>query len=292
MGTTRTTSATQTTRTTARALIRTAALSLALLVAAFGTEVATGGGTAAAAPGTTSPEALARARELSDQGRALHDRGEYSRAVDAFQAAYVLAPSPAILFNLGQAYRLKGDCDNAVLMYRAFLRSRSEPQLQDMARAHLGNVEKCASPAVSGRPTSAAGVAATPGTSAASTSGTDGESAPGRGLRRGGVVTAISGGVLLGLAGYFAYRAADANDEVEERYARGVKWRDLEALDSRGERDSMLATGLAVTGGVAVITGGVLYLVGWRQAERAQRSPTMSVAPTRGGGAVRLAWEF
>ena len=289
METTRTTSAT---RTTARTLARTVALFLTVLAAALGAEVVTGGATAAAAPGTTSPEALSRARELSDQGRALHDRGEYSGAVDAFQAAYVLAPSPAILFNLGQAYRLKGDCDNAVLMYRAFLRSRVEPQLQDIARAHLGNVEKCASSAVMGRPGSAAGAAATPGTSVTPTSRTDGESAPGRGLRRGGVVTAIGGGVLLGLAGYFAYRAADANDEVEERYERGVKWRDLEALDSRGERDNMLATGLAVTGGVAVLTGGVLYLVGWRQAERAERRPTMSVAPTRGGGAVRLAWEF
>lgn len=269
-------------------------LSLAMLGAALGADAMTGTAVATAAPGATSPEALAKARALAEEGRILHDRGEYGRAVDAFQAAYVLAPSPAILFNLGQAYRLKADCDNAVLMYRAFLRSRPEPQLQEIARAHLASVEKCASPAVMGRPgaKSAAGASVAGGGAAGTAASADGQSEAGRGLRRGGVVTAISGGVLLGLAGYFAYRAADANDEVEERYGRGERWRDLEDLDARGDRDNKLAIGFAVTGGVAVITGGVLYLVGWRQGERADRRPTMSVAPTRGGGAVRLAWDF
>jgi tetratricopeptide (TPR) repeat protein len=286
------TTATQTTRTTTKAiaLTRAVALSLTMLGAASAVESVTGSATAAAAPGATSQEAMAKARGLADQGRVLHDRGEYGRAVDSFQAAYVLAPSPALLFNLGQAYRLKGDCDNALLMYRAFLRSRPAPQLQDIARAHLGSVEKCASPEVMGRPAGA--TAATPATSAVTTSGSDRGREPGRALRRSGVITAISGGVLLGLAGYFAYRAADANDEVEERYGRGVKWRDLEELDASGDRDNKLATGLAVTGGVAVITGSVLYLVGWRQGERAERRPMMSFAPARGGGAVRLAWTF
>jgi tetratricopeptide (TPR) repeat protein len=284
------TTATQTTRTTtkAMALTRAVALSLTMLGTASAVESGTGRATAAAAPGATSPEAMAKARGLADQGRALHDRGEYGRAVDSFQAAYVLAPSPALLFNLGQAYRLKGDCDNALLMYRAFLRSRPAPQLQGIARTHLGSVEKCASPEVMGQPAGASAV--TPANSAVT--GSDREGEPGRALRRGGVITAISGGVLLGLAGYVAYRAADANDEVEERYGRGVKWRDLEELDASGERDNKLATGLAVTGGVAVITGSVLYLVGWRQGERAERRPMMSFAPARGGGAVRLAWNF
>jgi tetratricopeptide (TPR) repeat protein len=269
-----------------RTMTRTMVLTLAMLGAVFGA--------AAIAEPATSPEALAKARELSGQGRALHDRGEYSRAVDAFQAAYVLAPSPAILFNLGQAYRLKRDCDNAVLMYRAFLRSRPEEQLQQIAQTHLSSVEQCASPSVLGATPRAGGATSAGAGGATSTRlpGAGGELEPGRGLRRGGVITAIGGGVLLGMAGYFAYRAAEASDEVEERYGRGVKWRELEDLDARGDRDSKLATGLAVTGGVAVITGSVLYLVGWRQGERAERRPMMSLAPTRGGGAVRLAWDF
>lgn len=236
------------------------------------------------AQAATSPEALARARVLSDQGRMFHDRGEYGRAVDAFQAAYVLAPSPGILFNLGQAYRLKGDCDNAVLMYRGYLRSQPALQLQEIAKAHLSSVETCASSAVmTGKPEQVVVL---------SKSGTGGDVQPGRGLRRGGVVTAISGGALLGLAGYFAYRAADVSDEVEQRYGRGEKWRDLEDLDDRGDRYGKLATGLAVTGGVAVITGGVLYLMGWRQGERNERTPALSISPVRSGGAVRFAWEF
>jgi hypothetical protein len=293
---TRTTTATQPPRTaklprTVRRP-RTAALSLAMLGAAFGSATMTGTvAVATAAPGSTSPEALARARALADEGRALHDRGEYGRAVAAFQTAYVLAPSPALLFNLGQAYRLKRDCDNAALMYRAFLRTRPEPQLQEVARAHLASVEQCMSPAASEKPALIAGAATSVVASAAGTRSA-GEREPGRGLRRGGAITAIGGGVLLGLAGYFAYRAGDANDQVEQRYGSGVKWRELEALDARGQRDDTVATGLAFTGGVAVITGGVLYLIGRRQGERAERQPALSLAPTRGGGAVRLAWTF
>jgi tetratricopeptide (TPR) repeat protein len=252
--------------------MRTLLFSLLLLVAAAGGVRSS----AQAAPGTVTPptpEALERARALSDQGRAFHDRGEYGRAVDAYQEAYVLAPSPGILFNLGQAYRLKGDCTNAGLMYRAFLRSRPAPEHQQVAEGHLATVDRCAGP-----------------TSVVTTSGEP--ERPGRGLRQGGVITAIAGGALLGTAGYFAYRAADASDEVEDRYNRGEPWRNLESRDADGRRDNRLAIGLAITGGAAVVTGGVLYFLGWRQAEQAGARPALTLAPAPRGGTVRLAWGF
>lgn len=253
------------------------ALFLAALVgfAGFVGLAAFGAKPAAAAPPPT-PEALQRARTLAEQGRVLHDRGEYRRAVDAYQEAYVLAPSPALLFNLGQAYRLGGDCDNATLMYRNFLRSNPPTQHRQVASAHLATVERCASPEGSQFRAGALLV----------------DRSPGRGLRQGGVITAVSGGALLALAGYFAYRADDASDEVEERYGRGERWRDLQDLDERGRRDSQLATGFAIAGGAAVVTGGVLYLVGWRQAERAEGRPNVAITPSARGTAVRLAWDF
>ncbi len=225
---------------------------------------------AAAAPPPPTPEALERARTLSNQGRAFHDRGEYGRAVDAYEEAYVLAPSPGILFNLGQAYRLKGDCVNAALMYRAFLRTNPPAQHQEVAAAHLASVERC---------------------DATTTAGATTPERPGRGLRQGGVITAIGGGVLLGAAGYFAYRAADIDDEVEARYNRGERWRELESLDSDGRRDNKLAIGFAVSGGVAAVTGGVLYFLGWRAGTR-EAPPRLTLAPAAGGGSMRLAWDF
>lgn len=240
--------------------------------------------TAQAAP-SPSPEALERAKAASDRGRSAHERGQYDRAVDAYQQAYVLAPSPGILFNLAQAYRLKGDCDNAVLMYRGYLGTHPVLQLRQVAEAHLATVEQCASSAVMGERPAPGGWLAEP------TSKGSSEAHPGRALRRGGIATAIGGGLLLGLGGYFAYRASDMNDEVEERYRRGASWRELRDLNDRGDRYDSLAVGFAIAGGAAAVTGGALYMVGWRQAERA-RHPMVSVSPSKGGGAVRVAWEF
>ena len=62
-----------------------------------------------------------KARLLAEKGRAFHNAGDYNNAVSAFKEAYVLAPSPGLLFNIAQAYRLGGNCDEAAWMYRRFL---------------------------------------------------------------------------------------------------------------------------------------------------------------------------
>lgn len=263
---------------------RTSSIALAVLASAV---LASSARPAAATPiRSPSPEALERARALSDRGRDFHQRGQYDRAVDSYQEAYVLAPSPGLLFNLGQAYRLKGDCTNATLMYRAYLRSNPGAQPRAIALAHLSSVERCASPSIRSGPAAAGAELRASSPTAPSPAPAP---APGRRLRQSGILTAIGGGVLLGVAGYFALSAADASDEVTERYGRGERWRALEDLDARGQRDSQLALGFAIGGGVAVATGAALYLVGWRQAER---GPALSVAPAARGGSVKLAWDF
>src|SRR5690349_21094377 len=78
-----------------------------------------------------------KARELADKGRAYHDAGDYMKAVAAFKEAYVLAPSPALLFNIAQAYRLAGDCDDAAWMYRRYLDTNPGPERRSLAETHL-----------------------------------------------------------------------------------------------------------------------------------------------------------
>ena len=72
-------------------------------------------------------EVPAKARALAERGRADHDRGDYGAAIAEFTEAYALAPSPALLFNLAQAYRLAGRCDDAALMYRRYLTGDPAP---------------------------------------------------------------------------------------------------------------------------------------------------------------------
>src|SRR5689334_3902403 len=73
----------------------------------------------------------------------MHKRGEYDRAIVAFKEAYVIAPSPGLLFNIAQAYRLQGNCDDASLMYRRFLGTNPDPAARAVAEQHLATVERC-----------------------------------------------------------------------------------------------------------------------------------------------------
>lgn len=84
-----------------------------------------------------------KAKRLATAGRSLHEQGEYGKAIIAFQEAYVLAPSPALLFNLAQAYRLDGNCEDAAYMYRRFLAQAPRNEAREIAQAQLPAMERC-----------------------------------------------------------------------------------------------------------------------------------------------------
>lgn len=82
-----------------------------------------------------------RARELATEGQAAHVAGDYARAAQAFEHAYVLAPSNALLFDLAQAYRLAGDCESAAIMYRRYLDASDDVDAREVAWAHLRDMQ-------------------------------------------------------------------------------------------------------------------------------------------------------
>lgn len=70
----------------------------------------------------------ARADDLKDQARrdvsaglAAQSAGRYDEAIALYKKAYAAIPHPEILFDLGQAYRLKGDAEAALDYYRRYL---------------------------------------------------------------------------------------------------------------------------------------------------------------------------
>jgi tetratricopeptide (TPR) repeat protein len=266
-----------------RGAIASAAITLAAILAVGAVA------TPAAAEALDPPE---RARVLSDQGRAYHDSGDYDRAITSFQAAYELAPSPALLFNLGQAYRLRGDCDRAAIMYRSYLGSRPGGTSERLARSQLTAVERCMQ-------RRHARLRLTAGDGSGEASGFTGgvrddrpTPAPGRTLRRRGIGVAAGGGALLLVAAYYGVRSAEAGDELEDAYASGAKWPELEAIDAKGKRAETLATLFALGGAAAAVTGGVMYYVGWRDAERARAPSAVTLVPHAGGAQVQAVWAF
>ena len=236
-----------------------------------------------------------KARQLADRGRLLHDAGDYTDAIAAYNEAYSLAPSPNLLFNLAQAYRLAGKCDDAAWMYRRYLDSHPSSDRRALAETHLAAVEKCghgglhvaiiapAVPAAIPEPHAAAATAAPValGVTAVKPVG----HRAGEQKKRIGIAFGIGGGVVLAGAAYFAWDAHSASDEVSDAYKNGAKWSQVAATDARGQHSAAMAEALGITGAAAVATGAVLYLIG-------RHEEHIAVMPTRGGAGIRMSWGF
>jgi hypothetical protein len=82
-------------------------------------------------------EARKQARAHFRAGTAFFEVGAYDQAIEQYEMAYQLLPAPDLLFNLAQAYRLKGDDTAAMAQYRRYLASVSTGPVADEARAHL-----------------------------------------------------------------------------------------------------------------------------------------------------------
>ncbi|CAN5879150.1 hypothetical protein BH11MYX3_BH11MYX3_46280 [soil metagenome] len=238
------------------------------------------------------PEVVpAKARALAEKGRAFHDAGDYGNAIIAFKEAYVMAPSPGLLFNLAQAYRLQGNCDDAAMMYRRYIATGPSIEGRTIAQGHLDTVERCAHNAALGirqDSTSAGAMMINTDRRSGSLFSTAPPSHRSHVMKDVGLGLTIVGGIGVGLAAYFAYEAHNASAAVERGYAAGSKWKDLASIDAHGERSATYARVFAVSGGFAVAGGITMYILG----KRTEQMAPISVAPTKNGAQVNVAWRF
>ena len=221
-------------------------------------------------PGTVPP----RARELAARGMALHAAGDYDGAIAAFTEAYALAPAPALVFDLAQAYRLGGRCEDAAVMYRRFLAMAPDADASALAQAAArrdGPLRR------RGGPTPAVERRRCP-------------TAPPRGRLgearwpRARSVPACSGegrGVLRHAG---ARRRRHDLDRVRAR--RHVERSCEGHRRGRPSRRDDLAVTTALTGAVAIATGAALYILG-RNEQRA-----LVVMPAPHGAEVHASWRF
>ena len=94
------------------------------------------------APTEPTADAKKEARAHFKQGRAFHDAGAFDKAIEEYLAAYKVMPLPELLFNVGQAYRQKGDKPNAIEYYRKYLGAEPEGLASDEAREHVATLLK------------------------------------------------------------------------------------------------------------------------------------------------------
>jgi len=102
--------------------LSTLSLGLALLLS-LSTE------TSLAAP----PDARQQARRRFDEAVMLVEKGDVAAALLAFKEAYALAPNPAVLYNIAQAYRTLGRTQEAVEALERY-RQEAGPQLEPARR--------------------------------------------------------------------------------------------------------------------------------------------------------------
>lgn len=238
-------------------------------------------------PALTSPTSQAgqEAMRLYDEGLRHFRAGAYDDAIVALRAAYERVPLSALLYDLGQAYRLKGDCDQALVAYRHFLATAPVGHERALAEARLADMQRCAStrPAAANSNTGAAPAtdAPTPERTASATSAPPHVAAAAPSPlaldarlphpetaappARPRLPALVAAAVAVGLAttsGYCVWSAASASDQVSGAFVPAGTWSDdLRAADRSGRWSDRMAI---ATGAAALVAAGVAAWLYWR----------------------------
>lgn len=84
------------------------------------------------------------AEDAYREGRKLYDLQEWDQAIEKFKIAYKLRSDAASLFNIAQAYRLKGDCPEASRTYKSYKRNFPAAANIDKVDQFIAQLEPCA----------------------------------------------------------------------------------------------------------------------------------------------------
>ena len=82
---------------------------------------------------STAQADRAKAEQLYRQGLTQYNLGNFDEAIRLYRLGYEELTDPAFLFNIAQAYRQKGDCQQAAFFYKRFLSSAPKaPQRKEV----------------------------------------------------------------------------------------------------------------------------------------------------------------
>jgi len=243
----------------------------------------------------------AKARDLYEEGQRFYNIGEYDQAIEKFKASYVQVPAPLLLFNIAQAYRLSGDCEQALRSYETYLREVPKPankrqvdQAVQICEQKIAAETPAEPPPVAKdpaqpEPTRVAEAPAEPESEPEAEVDDEPEAGarPGRTKKIIGIAVGATGLALTATGAYFGLQASSQASDIEE--FDGTWDQSWEDKESAQRRNRVLAPVLIGTG-VAAIAGGVfMYLWGDREATDAAE---LAVAPTADGGALYVSGRF
>ncbi|MBN2575264.1 MAG: hypothetical protein JXP73_11935 [Deltaproteobacteria bacterium] len=96
----------------------------------------------AVARAETEAEKKQQARERYEKATRLYDVGKYSEAIAEYEQAYLLTGDPALLFNIGQAYRLWEHPEDAIRAYKNYLRQRPDASNRADVERKISDLER------------------------------------------------------------------------------------------------------------------------------------------------------
>jgi tetratricopeptide (TPR) repeat protein len=234
---------------------------------------------------------VAQAREHTRRGTAAFNLSQFDEAAREYETAYRLTLDPALLYNIGQSYRLGGKPDKALAAYKAFLRTaptnaperaKAERRVAELQRT--AEAPKIATPVPEAPPILDQHPPAKPPLDAAvaASAASPGDKAPsseGWALGRRWAWVAAGSAVALGAAATATGLSVRARfDELDGRCGSksptrpGCPEGDIDSLTGRRNVANLL---WALTG-AAAITAGVLFVVEGHPVEVAPSVSTSS----------------
>lgn len=215
-------------------------------------------------PSTSTPE------RFYAEGQAAYDHADYLTAIAKWRSSYDLSHATGLLFNLAQAYRLSGDCMNALLTYEQFVTidpaSEQRQLADDLARELEAQCGGAATPPVVEHP-----IIDHP------------RAPPGRPLKIAGLATAGVGAASLAIGLGLGHHAQVIGDEVTHACAQSCDWAEQGSKDASGRRDATIGYVFDAIGIAAIASGAILYYLG-------DREDGIHVVPTDRSRGATLSW--
>ena len=239
------------------------------------------------------------AQDHFKRGNTAYNLARFDEAVEEFTKAYEAWPQPAFLYNIAQAYRLSGNCKQALYFYKRFRALKDRDTVHPLGADKSEELERfitqlteCAAkaersavaqPDTIDRPEPASTSPAVTTPAAEEDEGDEGDEeqtledeAPQpsshRSLKLAGLATAGAGVGLVLTGAAFGMLARSAQSDVESAVANGSPY-DPDR-DAAGRRDATISVVTLGVGAAAVVAGGVMYFL-------AARSDTQSTATAR-----------
>jgi tetratricopeptide (TPR) repeat protein len=91
---------------------------------------------------TARADELQNAREHYDKGTTFYDLQRYAEAAHEYELAFESKHDPALLFNIGQAYRFAGDLPKAIGAFKSYLRRMPKAPNRAEVEARITEMQK------------------------------------------------------------------------------------------------------------------------------------------------------